>query len=235
MIWRLLLTILSIELLSKDAPAQDPGDPVELRNARATYQQQIKVATDPIKSRYIQSLEVIKKTLGARGDVQGALSVQNEIDSLGMSKPPPLGSGSRDEARLVIWNQNNHGKGDRGTKKINVSLRLRNKEVWRKNGIRMDWDRTKVEKEVIPVPAVEADTIRVEVVELVNNQGGLGEIEYLKDGTNIALKCSVSVSGVWQNESWCAGKNLTDGTADKYWLLPDKQTGWAEVSLKHRE
>src|SRR5687767_4082098 len=191
------------------ADAQEANDPVELRNARATYQQQIKVTTDPIRLRYSQTLESLKKTLGARGDINGALAVQRELDSLGLPQLPPMGV--RDDAKLVVWNQNNGGKGDRGTRKINVALRFGDKEVWRKNGIRMEWDRTKQDKEVIAVPSTGVDTIRVELVELVNGQGGLAEVEYLKDGKNAALGCAVTTSGVWQNQRWCAPEKLTDG------------------------
>lgn len=220
-------------VISQPAAAQEADGPVELRNARAAYQQQIKITTDPIKLRYSQTLELLKKSLGARGDITGALAVQREIDSLGLPQLPPMGG--RDDAKLVIWNQNNGGKGDRGTRKINVVLRFADKEVWRKNGLRMNWDRTKQDKEVVAVPSTGVDTIRIELVELVNGQGGLAEVEYLKDGKNVALGCAVTTSGVWQNQRWCAPEKLTDGTPDSFWLLPDRKTGWAEINLKERK
>lgn len=214
--------------------AQDGTGPVELRNARAAYQQQIKAATEPIKLRYAQTLESLKKALGARGDVQGALAVQMELDALGLPQRVPLGS--RENAKLIVWNQNNGGKGDRGTRKINVAFRSGNKETWRVNGFRMQWDKTKQDKEIISVPSVAVDVIRIEVTELINDAGGLAEVEYIKDGKNVALGCTVSASGVWQNNAARFGSpNLTDGNPNSFWLLPDKQTGWVEINLREQK
>lgn len=217
--------------------AQESDGPVELRNARAAYQQQIKALTDPVRLRYAQTLETLKRSLGARGDVQGALAIQREIEGLGLAQPPTPATGPRDEARLIIWNQNNGGKGDRGTRKINVILRAGEKEIWRRNDIHMSWDKTKQEKEVIPVPflTLVADTIRIEITETVNERGGLAEVEYFKDGKNVALGCTVTASGYWENNEGVIPAKLTDGSPDSHWLLPDKTLGWAEINLRKRK
>jgi hypothetical protein len=214
--------------------AQEAEGPLELRNAHAAYQQQVKALTDPVKLRYSQTLEALKKSLGARGDLQGALAVQHEIDSLGLPQLPPLGA-PREDAKLIIWNQNNGGKGDRGTRRINVILRAGEKEVWRKDGIRLNWDKSKPEKETIAVPSIDVDTIRIEVTETVNDRGGLAEVEYIKDGKNLALGCTVTASAFWENNASDGPSKLTDGNTDSFWLLPDRKTGWAEINLKERK
>ena len=37
-------------------------------------------ATRPIRDRYLSKLDLLKRTLGGRGDIRGALAVQEEID-----------------------------------------------------------------------------------------------------------------------------------------------------------
>ncbi len=57
-------------------------EPQELAQARGTYLKEIEFATRPIRDRYGSRLDVLKRTLGARGDARGAAAVQDEIDSL---------------------------------------------------------------------------------------------------------------------------------------------------------
>lgn len=228
-----LSTVLSSASCTISHAQVSSEDPIELRNTRAAYQQQLKVATDPIKVKYAQLLETLKKTLGAKGDVQGALAVQKEIESLDLPQLSPVGS--RDDAKLIIWNQNNGGKGDRGSVKANIVLSSGDKEIWRRNGVRLSWDRDKDEKEVFAVPSASVDTIRIEIVESVNDRGGLAEVEFIKDGRNIALGCSVTASAFWENNQAHAPNKLTDGDPKQFWLLPDRQKGWAQINLKDRK
>lgn len=205
------------------------NEPEELVKVRASYQQQIKAATDPIKQKYADYLEGLKKAYGAKGDVAGALAIQTEIDTLGIVSAPPIGAKND---KIVIWNQNNGGKGDRGTKKVNVILYAGGREVWSKRGIHLKWDAGQQTQDEISVPPLNAEKIRVEVTELVNAKGGLAEIEYIKGGTNVALGCSVVVSGYWETNPKHAASTLTDGLPETFWLLNDKQEGWAEITLK---
>jgi hypothetical protein len=57
-------------------------DPQELVQARSNYLKEIEFATRPIRDRYGSRLDVLKRTLGARGDARGAAAVQDEIDAL---------------------------------------------------------------------------------------------------------------------------------------------------------
>lgn len=61
--------------------AKESKDPVELAQARNTFQTQMKAATTPIIQRYLQQLDALKKQLGGKGDVNGAVAVQKESDA----------------------------------------------------------------------------------------------------------------------------------------------------------
>lgn len=219
--------------------AGETPDPQELAAARVRYQQEVTQALTPIKQKYALTLEGLKKALGAKGDVAGALAVQQEIDRLGLAQPA---NALRPEgAKVVIYNQHNAGFNDRGAKKINVALITNDKEVWRQNDIEIPWEAGKDTSVSVDVPAVPTDRIRVEVTDSINGQGGLAEIEYWRNGHNLARKRRVKVSAVWENNSKCGGDTLTDGiTSSKehqvgYWLIPNGLTGWAEVTLNVRD
>jgi hypothetical protein len=213
------------------APGQQAtNDPFELLNARAAYQQQLKAAAEPIKVRYAAYLETLKKTLGAKGEVNAALAVQREIDSLGLPVVPQIKS--HDGDKLVIWNTNNGGKGDRGARKVNIAVYANGRETWHLNGHSIKWEPQAQTKTEIALPAVPIDKVRIEITALENNRGGLAEVEYIRDGQNIALKRPVQTSAVWENDASRQGDKLTDGDTVSSWLLPDKKTGWAEISLK---
>jgi|688.fasta_scaffold1613271_1 hypothetical protein len=124
------------------------ADPPQLTSVRASYQKQIEAATAPITAKYVEYLENLKKELGAKGDLDAALAVQNELDAIAGSAK--ASSGSSEDDRIVVWNQNNNGKGDRGTERINVSLLLAGREVWSKKSIKIDWDPVNQGKVEIP-------------------------------------------------------------------------------------
>jgi hypothetical protein len=227
---RLIPCLMTVCLVCEHSGAQTAlAEPAELTKTRAVYQQQIKMATDPIKQKYVEYLEGLKKTYGAKGFLDAALAIQTEIDSLGIVTATPIGAKSD---KIIIWNQNNGGKGDRGSKKVNVMLFAGGREVWSKKGIRLQWDADKQGQDEIPVPALHVDKIRVEVTELVNDKGGLAEVEYIKGGKNAALGGAVVVSGYWETNPKHAAATLTDGLPETFWLLNDKQEGWAEITLK---
>lgn len=206
------------------------ADPPQLTSVRASYLKQIEAATAPITAKYVEYLENLKKELGAKGDLDGALAVQNELDAIAGSEKAASDSAGSD--RIVVWNQNNNAKGDRGTERINVSLLLDGREVWSKKSIKVEWDPVNQGKVEIPVPSVVADTLRVEITRSVNEKGGLAEVEFFQGGRNVALGGEVKVSAVWENNPRHVGTMLADGVLSTYWLIPNNQEGWAEIVLK---
>lgn len=202
------------------------ADPPELTSVRAAYLKQIESATAPIREKYLAYLESLKKELGAKGDLEGALAVQLELDSISGSSKAAEGD------RIVVWNQNNGGKGDRGTERINVSLLLDGREVWSKKSIKVEWDPVNQGKVEIPLPSVVADTLRVEVTRSVNDKGGLAEVEFFQGGRNVAQGGGVKVSAVWENDPKHVGGMVADGNPSTYWLIPDGMEGWVEIVLK---
>jgi hypothetical protein len=124
---------------------------------------------------------------------------------------------------------------------INVVLITKDKEVFRKDGITIPWERGQDKFVSVIVPSVATDTVRVEIVESVNERPGLAEIEFIRNGKNLARKRSVKVNGVWESHPGVTGDTLTDGvtTSSKhqsgYWCSPDKEKAWAEVQVKTRD
>ena len=204
------------------------NEPAELARARSSFDQQMKLTTDPIKAKYHAYLEDLKKAYGAKGDTSAVQLIQKEIDDLGFVAPPPVGT-SQD--MLVVWNQNNGSKGDRGTKKINIVLLDSGRAVWKKNGVRLTWNADQQTKDEIPVPAIRYDKIRIEIEELINERGGLAEVQLMRGGKNLMLGATTVASGYWELDPKHAPAMLTDGLPETFWLLNDKQQGWAEITL----
>lgn len=205
------------------------AEPSELTAVRASYQKQIQSATEPINARYLEFLENLKKTLGGAGDLEGAVAVQKEIDTIAaLQVALPTSAGDK----IVVWNQNNGGKGDRGTKKVNVSLFKDGREVWNKKFVKIEWDSATLRSVEISVPAINADKLRVQITDSLDGKGGLSEVEYFRGGKNVALGGVVTVSATWENNPKHNGAMLTDGVQSTFWLLPNNEDGWAEITLK---
>lgn len=209
------------------------AEPPELVSVRAHYDEEISKATKPVKVRYAEYLETLKKTLEAKHDTNGALAVQQEIASLRL-----LPVDAMHPTKVVVWNQHNGEFNDRGTQSFNLSIISDGKEVWRLNDIKIPWEAGEDSSVTINVPSVQADKLRIEIVGTVKGSGGLAEVEYWKDGKNLAKKRRVTVSSVWENDEHFVGDKLTDGiTTSKehetgYWLAPDNEAGWAEIQLR---
>ncbi len=77
--------------------------------------------------------------------------------------------------------------------------------------------------------------MRVEIEAYENNGGGLAEIQVLVGGRNVAPQLQARASGCYPGGSFTAAR-VNDGIttsadfATGYWLLPDRQTGWIELS-----
>jgi hypothetical protein len=57
-------------------------EPPELIQARAVFQKEAEFTMRPLRDRYLSRLDMMKRTLGARGDARGAVAVQDEMDRL---------------------------------------------------------------------------------------------------------------------------------------------------------
>ena len=217
-------------------PTPTGSVPPELAAAQTHYDQEVKQVAAPIRARYLQTLEALKRTYGGQGDLAAALAVQQEIDRLGAALNSP--SSKPKEAKVVIWNQHNAGHNNYGAKTLNVALIANGKEVWRQNGIQIPWQADEDTKVEVNVPYVPTNKLRVEVVETAGGRGvGLAEIEYWWDGRNHASKRPATVSAVWGNSAKCGAATLTDGITTSreestgYWSAQTNAPGWAEVSL----
>ncbi len=217
-----------------DLPPAAPVPP-ELAAARVRYDLEVKQATAPIRARYAQTLEVLKRTLGGKGDLAAALAVQQEIERVGAVQSSLFSTTK--EAKVVIWNQHNAGHNNCGTKTLNVILLNDGREVWRQNDVKIPWEKDEDRKVEISVPAVPTDKLRVELTDAQEGNGGLAEIEYWRNGRNYARKRPVAVSSVWNNSAKCGAATLTDGITTSrdesvgYWSMAKSMPGWAEVSL----
>lgn len=56
--------------------------PDELVKLRTAFDKDIDFATRPIRDRYLSRLEILKRSLGSRGDARGAVAVQDEVDRI---------------------------------------------------------------------------------------------------------------------------------------------------------
>lgn len=56
--------------------------PPELLSARETYKKELEFASRPIRDRYLAALDALKRRLGKNGDLNAALAVEQEIESV---------------------------------------------------------------------------------------------------------------------------------------------------------
>lgn len=142
---------------------------------------------------------------------------------------------------VKIWNQHNGGYNDRGSKIINVVLITKGKEVFRQDNVVIPWERGQDTFVSLIVPSVSTDIVRVEIVESVGERPGLAEIEFIRNGKNLARRRKVTVNGIWESNPGVTGDTLTDGITTSsnhqqgYWCSPDKEKAWAEVQVKTRD
>lgn len=139
-------------------------------------------------------------------------------------------------SKIVIWNEHNSFWNNSGTDVCNLILQKSGSEVRRYNDLKIPWVADRDMYLAVPIPRLVADTVRVEIVQRHGNSGGLAEIEVFSGKENIARNCPVATSG--NADEARSGKSLTDGVTTSgehqkgYWILPDGQSGWAEIQLE---
>lgn len=138
-------------------------------------------------------------------------------------------------SRIVIWNTHNSRFNTSGTQQCNVVLYQGTRPVWRSDEVTLPWERNNDTFAVVHAPAVKFDIVRVEITKWRGYSGGLSEIEVWQDGKNVALRRPTRASSAVDAQTTSA--KVTDGVTSSlgykngYWLLPDNQTGWIEISL----
>jgi len=138
--------------------------------------------------------------------------------------------------RIVIWNQHNGDRKDRGTEKINVRMYLRDREVFAQTDISMPWSPDKDEQVVIFPPSKAFDRVRVEVTKWVHWGGGFSEIQVYIGSTLIsqgkpARSSDTFVGGHFTADRVTDGITTSENYRNGYWLLPDNTAGWVDVYL----
>jgi hypothetical protein len=138
-------------------------------------------------------------------------------------------------SRIVIWNTHNSRFNTSGTQQCNLVLFHGRRAVWRSDKINLPWERNNDTFAVVNVPAIRFDIVRVEISKWRGYSGGLSEIEVWQGGKNVALhkptRASASVDTRATSAKATDGVTTSLGYKDGYWLLPDNQAGWIEISL----
>ncbi len=78
----LMAVIALVAITGYSEDNKESKEPAELTAAKADYAAQIEKVTAPIKAKQITRLEKLKTQLTKKGDLEGALAVQDEIDAL---------------------------------------------------------------------------------------------------------------------------------------------------------
>ncbi len=140
-------------------------------------------------------------------------------------------TGPRTADRIVVWNTNNRG-GDRGAKKINVSVLLRGEVIWSRANVPIEFATGKDTSVTVPAPATTFDAVRVDVTAWHMHGGGLSEIQVFRGDQNLARGGRATASS--SIDTNYPPQALTDGDTSAsrgYWLLKSNTPGWAEVEL----
>lgn len=144
------------------------------------------------------------------------------------------GTGPRTADRIVVWNTYNRG-GDRGAKKINISVSLRGETIWSRANIPIEFKHGKDTSVEIPAPGTLFDGVRVEVVQWHMHGPGLSEVQVWRGGQNLARGAAVTASGT--PDPNCPPRAVTDGNttsvnAGTYWVGDHLKPGWVEIDLR---
>lgn len=71
-----------ITVMSAVAVAADSPSSVALQRERRGFEREHKAATQPVLARYLVKLEALKKSATQAGDLEGALAIQREIETV---------------------------------------------------------------------------------------------------------------------------------------------------------
>lgn len=155
-----------------------------------------------------------------------------EVD-LAFASPRPSPGVLADE--LVIWNTHNAHHNDRGALELSVRLSLGDGEVWRRDGLEIDWRGGSDAQVTVPLPAKRCDRVRIEIPRWTDLGAGLTEVQVRRDGVNLARACPTIASGRLYDaaDPAKAVDGITNSAVDftGFWLAPDRTPAWIEIDL----
>lgn len=141
--------------------------------------------------------------------------------------------------RIVLWNQHNIIHRNRGTRSVDVELRLDDEVVFVERNVVVPWSPTKALSKSLTLPSsLEFDKLRVDFKSWHKKGAGLGEIEVWKGEKNLARGRMVKASGFIDVN--CVPSFVNDGLihfekhqkyAGGFWLLPNYSPGWIEMDF----
>ncbi len=135
---------------------------------------------------------------------------------------------------VVLWNTHNAHVNNSGAKVVDLRLLRNHEQVWSQNQIEFPWEEDHDHSLSIQLPTIEFDAVRVSVTEPVVHSG-LGEIEILRDGENIALGCPTRTSSFHGHGTRPSrvvdGVRISNIHYTGYWLGANPGNDWIEVDV----
>jgi len=135
--------------------------------------------------------------------------------------------------KIVIWNQHNGTRLDRGTVECVVTLRSKGKSVWRQV-VRLPWNPDSPAGVVLRPPRVRFDQVRVDITKYRGNGGGLAEIEVFDRNINLTHNSSAVAMEYLNDDGRFLPSNVIDGNISGdsgIWLLENGRKGWVLVDM----
>lgn len=203
--------------------------------------------------KYIPALDRLIKQFMKTDRIEDAKAVKTERDrvefelaELQSKLPEPIQPGNPSQStdsqrRLVIWNTHNGRANNSGVLLCDVTLTKGSTTVWKKEGLEMPWSPNVDESTSIDLPrGLIFEKVRIDVLKISKDFGGLAEIQVFDGGKNIAEGCSAKASACLTRSGHDYLPELvTDGITSSAtqgvgsWFLPRGQPGWIEVDLRN--
>jgi hypothetical protein len=199
---------------------------LEMQNSLEQMKQQIVASHESTEAdrRYAEELESIKAKHREKTEAIDK-KFQNTVDVINLKR---AFLESRGQMAIVVWNLPiDPPLHQRITPIVNVQLLSREQIVWKRNGIRMD---RKQERNLVRLPNVLFDRVRIELPKWGRSGNGLSEVEVVLGKVNVALGRPCEVSSIETLPIHLDDQHaLTDGVTQPtelgkgYWI-PEERT-----------